>query len=160
MQTPVEPPVERSHFIKGVSPREVYDVVTDFEAYTRLFPEFKAVQVVERRPPVVRVSFRIEIVLAARYVLDLRCDPDALTVDWTYVEGEIVVDSSGAWRFDAQPDGTRVTYRVALAIKAPLPRFIVRKATDALVSASIPGMFQSIEREVRQRSTRARPSPA
>jgi len=74
----------------------------------------------------------------------------ALTVDWTFVEGEIVTDSVGGWRFLADPAGTRIEYRVALSIKAPLPGFIVRRATDGLVAASIPGMFASIDRELRR----------
>ena len=144
-------PVERTFMLRGSSPRDVYDIVVDFEAYPRLFPEIKVARVLERRPPIVRVEFRAEVVLAVRYVLDLRCDPDALTVDWTYVEGEIVVDSIGGWRFILDPAGTKVEYRVSTSVKAPLPGFIVRRATDALVGASIPGMFASIEREARRR---------
>lgn len=147
-------PVERSCLLRGSSPREVYDVVVDFEAYPRLFPELKAVRVLDRRPPsppILRVEFRADVVLAVRYVLDIRCDPDALTIDWTYVEGEIVVASTGGWRFVADPAGTKVDYRVSMLVKAPLPGFIVKKATDALVAASIPGMFASIDREARRR---------
>ena len=144
------PPVERTHLVRGVEPRKVYDLITNFEAYPRLFPEMKTVRIVEQRPPVVRVEFRAEVVLSVRYVLDLVCDPDALTVDWTFVEGEIVTDSVGGWRFTAVPDGTRIDYRAGMTIKAPLPSFIVRRATDALVAASIPGMFAAIDREVRR----------
>lgn len=144
------PPVERVHLVRGVEPRKLYDVVTDFEAYPRLFPELKAVRILERRPPVVRAEFRAEVVLKVRYVLDLVCDPEALTIDWTFVEGEIVTDSVGGWRFTAVPEGTRVEYRAGMTIKAPLPSFIVRRATDALVAASIPGMFAAIEREARR----------
>jgi ribosome-associated toxin RatA of RatAB toxin-antitoxin module len=147
-------PVERSHVVRGAAPREVYDVVVDFEAYPRLFPEFKAARVLDRSGAVVRAEFRVEVVLAVRYVLDLRCDPEALTVDWTFVEGEIVVGSTGAWRFSPDPTGTRIDYRAALTIKAPLPGFVVRKATDALVAASLPGMFASIDREVARRQIR------
>jgi ribosome-associated toxin RatA of RatAB toxin-antitoxin module len=153
--TDARAPVERTHLVRGAAPREVYDVVVDFEAYPRLFPELKAARVLDRRPPIVRVEFRAEVVLSMRYVLDLRCDPDALAVDWTFVEGEIVADSVGGWRFSPAADGTQVEYRVSLLVKAPLPGFIVRKATDALVAASIPGMFASIEREVRRRASRA-----
>jgi len=144
-------PVERSTVLRGASPRDLYEIVTDFEAYPRLFPELKAVRILERRGAVVRVEFRAEVVLAVRYVLDLTCDSEALTVDWTFVEGEIVTDSVGAWRFTEVPDGTKIDYRVAMAIKAPLPGFIIRRATDALVSASIPGMFASLDREARRR---------
>lgn len=144
-------PVERTHVVRGAGPRQVYDVVVDFEAYPRLFKEFKSVRVLDRRPDVVRVEFRAEVVLSVRYVLDLRCDADALTVDWSYVEGEIVVDSIGGWRFSAVPEGAKVEYRASLLVKAPLPGFIVRKATDALVAASLPSMFAAIDREVERR---------
>jgi len=143
--------------LRGASPRDLYEIVTDFEAYPRLFPELKAVRIVERRGTIVRVEFRAEVVLTVRYVLDLTCDPEALTVDWTFVEGEIVTDSVGSWRFTQVPDGTKTDYRVAMAIKAPLPGFIIRRATDALVGASIPGMFASLEREARRRRE-ARPA--
>jgi ribosome-associated toxin RatA of RatAB toxin-antitoxin module len=144
-------PVERSYLVRGAIPREAYDVVVDFEAYPRLFPEFKSARVLARLPPTVRVEFRVEVVLAARYVLDLSCNPEALTVDWTYVEGEIVVGSTGGWRFSHDPAGARIDYRAAVSINAPLPGFIVRRATNALVAASLPGMFASIDREVRRR---------
>jgi len=143
-------PVERTHLVRGVAPRQVYDLITNFEAYPRLFPELKAVRIIDRRPPVVRVEFRAEVVLTVRYVLDLVCDPDALTIDWTFVEGEIVADSVGGWRFTAVPEGTKVDYRAGMTIKAPLPGFIVRRATDALVAASIPGMFAAIDRELKR----------
>jgi len=143
-------PVERTHLVRGVAPRQVYDLITNFEAYPRLFPELKAARIIDRRPGVVRVEFRAEVVLAVRYVLDLVCDPDALTIDWTFVEGEIVTDSVGGWRFTAVPEGTKVEYRAGMTIKAPLPAFIVRRATDALVAASIPGMFAAIERELKR----------
>jgi ribosome-associated toxin RatA of RatAB toxin-antitoxin module len=152
-------PVERRHVVARATPAEVYAVVTDFAVYPRLFPEMKAVRVVSGAEApaaggTVRVEFRLQIVLAVRYVLDLRCDPAARTVDWTFVEGEIVTDSVGSWRFATEGDGVAMTYRVSLDVKAPVPGFVLRKVTDGLVAASIPAMFTSIEREVRSRQTR------
>ncbi len=54
---------------------------------------------------VTRVEFRAQVVLPVRYVLDLACDPAARAVDWTFVEGEIVTNSVGSWRFS--PRGRR-----------------------------------------------------
>ena len=144
-------PVHRRHFIARVTPGEVYAIVTDFAGYPRLFPEIKQTRVVSTTGNVVRVEFRAQVVLAVRYVLDLVCDPAATTVDWTFVEGEIVTDSVGGWRFSAEGDGTAIDYRAALEIRAPLPGFVLRKVTDGLVAASLPSMFASIEREVRGR---------
>jgi ribosome-associated toxin RatA of RatAB toxin-antitoxin module len=146
-------PVHRTHLVARAAPAEVYAVVTDFSAYPRLFPEFKQTRVVSTTGNVVRVEFRAEVVIAVRYVLDLTCDPGALTVDWSFVEGEIVTGSTGAWRFIGSGDGTTIDYRAALDVAAPLPGFILRRVTDGLVAASLPNMFASIEREVRKRQT-------
>jgi ribosome-associated toxin RatA of RatAB toxin-antitoxin module len=144
-------PVHRTHLVAQAAPREVYDVVVDFPAYPRLFPELKGARVVSTTPPVVRVEYRAQMVLPVRYVLDHTCLPDVPSVDWRFVEGEVVTDSTGSWRFTAEGDGTRLEYRAALDVRAPLPGIILRKITDGLVSASLPRMFTSIEAEVRRR---------
>ena len=157
-------PVSRSHHLMGVSPATAYGVVTDFPAYPRLFPEIKAARVLSRTPApgdgalaageIVRVEFKAQVVLAVRYVLDLVCRAQpalAPSVDWSFVEGEIVTDSQGSWRFTPERDGTLMSYRASLNVRAPLPGFVLRKVTDGLVAASLPAMFSAIERESRQR---------
>jgi ribosome-associated toxin RatA of RatAB toxin-antitoxin module len=152
-------PVERRHVIARSTPAELYAVVTDFSAYPRLFSEMKTVRVLSGAEApaaggTARVEFRLQIVLPVRYVLDLNCDPQSLAVDWKFVEGEIVTHSVGSWRLTPEGDGTALTYRVSLDVKAPVPGFVLRKVTDGLVAASIPAMFASIERELRRRQTR------
>jgi ribosome-associated toxin RatA of RatAB toxin-antitoxin module len=135
----------------GVSPAEVFAVVVDFPAYPRLFPEIKQVRVLSSEAGKVRAEFRGNLVLPFRYLLDLGCDAQAGTVTWTYVEGEMVKDSTGGWRFTAEAGGTRVEYEVALRIEAPVPGFLLRRITDGLLTLSLPAMFASIEREVERR---------
>jgi ribosome-associated toxin RatA of RatAB toxin-antitoxin module len=137
----------------GVSPAAAYAVVVDFAAYPRLFPELKAARVLSSAGQRVRAEFRGNIVLPFRYVLDLDCDPDALTVEWRYVEGEVVKNSEGGWRFAAEGGGVRVEYRVAMEISAPVPGFILRKITDGLLTLSLPAMFASVEREAKIRGS-------
>jgi len=147
-------PVTRSAVLQGIAPAAVYAVVVDFAAYPRLFPEIKAARVLTTLGKRVRAEFRGNIVLPFRYVLDLDCDADSLTVDWSYVEGEVVKSSEGGWRFSPDGDGTRVEYRVAMEISAPLPGFLLRKITDGLVALSLPAMFASVEREAKGRVSR------
>jgi len=144
-------PVRKTALMPGVSPAAVYAVVVDFAAYPRLFPEIKAAQVLSSAGKRVRAEFRGNIVVPFRYVLDLDCDADGLTVDWHYVEGEVVKSSEGGWRFSAEDGGTRVEYQVAMDISAPVPGFILRKITYGLVALSLPSMFASVEREARLR---------
>jgi ribosome-associated toxin RatA of RatAB toxin-antitoxin module len=148
-------PVRRSHVARGATPAELYAVVTDFEAYPRLFREIKSARVLSQDGNRHRVEFKLEMVVAIRYVLDLVCDPSTHAVDWSYVEGEVVTASSGSWRFVAQADGTRMDYQVALTIKAPLPGFVIKRVTDALVTASLPSMMTSVEKEAAARRARA-----
>ena len=133
------------------TPREVYDVVVDFPAYPRLFPELNGARIISTDGLVIRAEFRAQMVLPVRYVLDLTCLPDVPSVDWRFVEGEVVTDNTGNWRFTPEPGGTRVDYRVALDVRAPVPGVILRKITDGLVAASLPRMFTSIDAEVRRR---------
>ena len=151
-------PVERRHVVARATPAEIYAIVTDFVAYPRLFPEIKGARVLSGAEApaaggTTRVEFRLQIVLPIRYVLDLSCNPTGLAIDWTFVEGEIVTDSVGSWRLAPEGEGTAMTYRVSLDVKAPVPGFVLRKVTDGLVAASIPAMFASIEREVRRRQS-------
>ena len=147
-------PVTKSAVLQGIAPAAVYAVVVDFAAYPRLFPEIKAAQVLSTEGKRVRAEFRGNIVLPFRYVLDLDCDPDSLTVGWRYIEGEVVKNSEGGWRFSPEADGTRVEYRVAMEISAPLPGFLLRKITDGLVALSLPAMFAAVEREAKSRGSR------
>jgi ribosome-associated toxin RatA of RatAB toxin-antitoxin module len=144
-------PVRHSAFMAGASPAEVFAVVVDFPAYPRLFPEIKQARVLQTEAGKVRAEFSGNLLLPYRYVLDLDCDAQAGTVKWTYVEGELVKDSTGGWRFAAEAGGTRVDYQATLRIEAPVPGFLLRKITDILVTLSLPAMFASIEREVGRR---------
>jgi ribosome-associated toxin RatA of RatAB toxin-antitoxin module len=152
--------VRRNHFVPDATPAEVYAVVVDFPAYPRLFPEINAARVLATEGKRVRAEFNVKVLLAVRYVLDLACDSQTLTVDWTFVEGEVVSNSQGSWRFAAEGTGTRLDYSAALEVKAPLvPAFVLRKVTDAVLSASLPAMFGAITREVAARKAASTPRP-
>jgi ribosome-associated toxin RatA of RatAB toxin-antitoxin module len=135
----------------------VYAVVVDFPAYPRLFPEIKSARVLSSDGRHVRAEFRGNIILPFRYILDLDCNPGSLTVDWRYVEGEVVKSSEGGWRFSPEGNGTRVDYHVAMEIAAPVPSSLLRKITDGLVALSLPAMFASIEREAMERTRNSPP---
>jgi hypothetical protein len=59
-----------------------------------------------------------------------------------------------AVRYVPEAGGTRMDYATKVTIKAPLPGFVIRRVTDALVSVSLPAMFAAItaEHAARRRS--------
>lgn len=143
--------IQREYVVRGATPREVYDVVTDYACYPRVFPDFTGCKVLARDGGRQRVEFVAKIVVEVRYVLDIVHDEEKLTTSWTFVEGKVVSDSVGGWAFFAQGDDTLIKYRAGLAVKAPLPKFVINKISNALMGTSIPAMFKALDREVAAR---------
>lgn len=148
--------IEREHFVAGRTPAELYAVVTDYASYPRIIPEFTGARVVSQHGTTTRVELRARVVVEVRYVIDIVHQPEAFTTSWTFVEGEVVSDSVGGWRFTAEGTGTRIHYRAGVAIKAPLPKFVINKVSNALMGTSIPNMFRAVEREAQARASYAK----
>jgi len=148
--------IEREHTIRGVAPRLVYQVVTDYAAYPRIFPELTAARVLAEDGPRKRVEFRARVVVAVRYVLDIIHDAEMLTTRWTFVEGEVVSDSEGGWSFSGDESAVHIRYRAGMAFRAPLPKFVINKISNALMGTSIPNMFRALEREALARKSSGR----
>jgi ribosome-associated toxin RatA of RatAB toxin-antitoxin module len=148
--------VERTHFVAGTTPRELFDIVTDYEQYPRFFPDFTGARVVSRQGDKVRVEFRAKMVKEVRYTLDIthKSEGPELGTSWTFVEGQIVSDSRGAWNFREENGGTRIDYRAGIDVKAPLPGFIINKISGAILGSSIPNMFKALEKEAAARKRR------
>lgn len=143
--------ITREHVIRGVAPRAVYDIVTDYACYPRIFPEFTGCRVISENGATKRVEFRARVVVEVRYVLDIVHDVEKTTTRWTFVEGEVVSDSVGGWQLSGESD-TFIKYHAGMAIRAPLPKFVINKVSNALMGSSIPNMFRALEREAHARA--------
>jgi len=144
--------IEREQLVRGVSPQQLYDVVTDYACYPRIFPEFNGCKVISENGATKRVEFRARVAMVeVRYTLDIVHDPAQFKTEWTFVEGEVVSDSKGGWLFIPEGNDTRIKYHAGMAIRAPLPKFVINKVSNALMGTSIPNMFRSLEREAQAR---------
>ena len=144
--------VERSEVIRGLEPRALYDVVTDYEAYPGFFRDFTRVRILEKQGPVWTVEFTARVVKEVSYTLAIVHDEEALRTEWTFVEGKLVTDSRGGWKLTAVEGGTRVDYHADLEVNAPLPGFIKKKIQNAILNQSIATMFKALEAEARRRA--------
>jgi hypothetical protein len=143
--------ITREYTIHGIPPRAVYDIVTDYACYPRIFPEFTGCRVMSEEGARRRVEFRARVVVEVRYVLDIVHDVERMTTDWSFVEGEVVSDSMGGWALSGTTD-THIRYRAGMAVRAPLPKFVINKISNALMGSSIPNMFRALEREAKARA--------
>src|SRR5262249_120802 len=143
--------IMREHVIRGVKPRAVYDIVTDYACYPRIFPEFTGARVLSESGAHKQVEYRARVVIEVRYVIDVVHDPEKLSTRWTFVSGEVVSDTAGGWDFPGG-EATLIRYHAGIAIPAPLPKFVVSRVANALLGNSIPNMFRALEREAHARA--------
>lgn len=145
------PGVTRQTDIRGLTPKQLYDVVTDYEAYPRYFTDFTRVVIHRKDGDAWDVEFVAKVVKEVSYTLNIVHDPDALTTRWTFIRGTLVTESKGGWTFIETPTGAHIDYEAEIEVNAPLPGFIKKKIQDAILNRSIASMFTQLEREARRR---------
>jgi ribosome-associated toxin RatA of RatAB toxin-antitoxin module len=149
------PGVNKSAVIRGISPKALFDVVTDYESYPRFFTDFAAVRILEKKGDTWTVEFKVGVpipmVKEVSYVLAITNDAAGLKTRWTFVRGQAVSDSKGGWTFTQTPDGTKVDYEAQMEVNVPLPGFVKSKIQDLVLSKSIATMMDQLEKETRRR---------
>jgi ribosome-associated toxin RatA of RatAB toxin-antitoxin module len=122
------------------TPEQCFDILTDFDRYPEWSPDIKAVRVVEadelNRPT--RVAFRAAAFgrsTSLTLAYDYTFAPKQLT--WVQVDGDLTRRYDGVYDFEVAGEETQVTYRLTVALKAPLPGFVKRRAESRLVGGAL-----------------------
>ena len=129
------------------SPKEIMEVISDFESYPDWVGNMEDVEVLERdrRGRGSVVAFRLRTpVLAAEYTLAYRYAPREAGVSWTYREGTLD-DLSGSYDLEALEDATRVTYRLDVELGMQLPGLIKRQAARQIVRSALNDLKRRVE---------------
>ena len=130
------------------TPAEVMAVIADFEAYPDWVGNLEDVRVLarDRRGRGTRVAFRLRTPVGEQaYTLAYRYQPGDAGVSWTYVEGTLE-DLAGSYTLEAAADGTtRVTYRLQVALGAPLPGLVKRQAARQIVRSALADLKRRVE---------------
>lgn len=116
-------------------PDVIFGVVTDFEHYTDWVSDLKRIEVLKRddegRP--LEVEFRAAAFgRSTTYTLryDYSGAPEYLA--WHQVHGDLTSDLNGRYRFEATPDGTRLTYDLEVELLVPIPAFVKARAAQRI----------------------------
>ncbi|MCA8923417.1 MAG: SRPBCC family protein [Planctomycetes bacterium] len=145
------PGVTRETVVPGVTPQELFDVVTDYPSYPRFFKDFTRVRVLSTEGDVQTVEFTAKVVKEVSYTLRIAHDAEALKTRWTFVRGTLITESKGGWSFSEAPGGAKIDYDAEIEVNAPLPGFIKKKIQDAILNRSIATMFDQLAAEVKRR---------
>jgi ribosome-associated toxin RatA of RatAB toxin-antitoxin module len=129
------------------TPKEILEVISDFESYPDWVGNLEAVEVLERdrRGRGSVVAFRLRTpVLTAEYTLAYRYQPREAGVSWTYCEGTLE-DLSGSYALERLDDATRVTYRLDVELGMPLPGLLKRQAAKQIVKSALNDLKRRVE---------------
>lgn len=113
------------------SPERCFSVATDFEKYPEWAHDVKEVTVLERdgEGRATTVEYRASAFgRSTHYTLAYDYSEAPRRMSWTLVSGDIMRSIRGAYTFEIVPDGTKVTYDLAIELVVPIPGFVKRRA--------------------------------
>lgn len=117
--------------IISASPERCFSVATDFEKYPEWAHDVKEAKVLERdtQGRATKVEYRASAFgRSTHYTLAYDYIDAPKRLSWTLVAGDIMRSIRGAYTFETVPDGTRVTYDLAIELVVPIPGFVKRRA--------------------------------
>ncbi len=134
------------------TPEHCYSVADDISAYPEWAPGISAVEVLELDDQGAVLVARFDaaaIGRRTRYELKYERTKGAvgqpLRLAWSQVRGDLTTRVDGAYTFAVSaddPDSTKVTYELSIALAVPLPGFVKRRAEEKIVAAAL-GRFRS-----------------
>ncbi|HEY2300631.1 MAG TPA: SRPBCC family protein [Acidimicrobiales bacterium] len=122
------------------TPERCFEILTDFERYPEWSPDIKAVRVLEEdeHRRATKVAFRAAAFgrsTSLTLAYDYSDAPKQLA--WVQVDGDLTRRYDGTYLFELAGEETQVTYRLTVALKAPLPGFVKRRAESRLVGGAL-----------------------
>lgn len=130
-------PGATTSIIMDVPPKTIYEVVLDFEKYSRFLPDVKKA-VVHKKGKEIVADFEISVIKKIHYTLAFTTVPNK-KISWSFVKGDLFKDNRGHWRFHEVKKGqTEVTYNIEVDFGLFVPSMI----TNKLVGHNLPTMMK------------------
>ena len=131
------------------APSRCYEVATDFERYPEWAKDVKQVRIVERdgEGRGKRVEYRAAAMgRSIRYVLEYDFAEAPAAFSWRLEEGDMLRQLDGRYGFEADGDGTRVSYELTVDLSMPLPGFMKRRAAGIIMGTALKELKRESER--------------
>ena len=130
-------PGASTSIVMNVPPKVIYDVVLDFENYSKFLPDVKKA-VVEKKGKQILADFEISVIKKIHYTLAFTTSPNK-KIAWSFVKGDLFKDNHGHWAFEEIKKGqTQVTYDIEVDFGLFVPSMI----TNKLVGHNLPAMMK------------------
>ncbi|MBI2338889.1 MAG: SRPBCC family protein [Deltaproteobacteria bacterium] len=131
----------------NASPKECYDVITDYGRYPEFLTESKNVVVEKKSGHTAEVTFTLDLIKKFSYTLKMVGKPPH-TVAWSFVRGALMKRNDGEWTLEKSGNGTtRATYSIDIDLGLFVPGAISRM----LIGSNLPGMLKSFKKRIEER---------
>jgi coenzyme Q-binding protein COQ10 len=133
-------PGASTSLVMNVTPKQIYDVVVDFESYPDFLPDVKKVTV-EKKGKSMIVQFEISVIKKINYTLSFSLVPGK-KISWTFLKGDLFKSNNGSWEFEEIKKGqTKATYNIEVDFGLFVPSMI----TNKLVGHNLPSMMKKFK---------------
>jgi uncharacterized membrane protein len=129
-------------------PDRIMAVIADFPAYPEWASQVKSVEVLGSDPNgrAERVKFTMDAgPIKDSYTLDYTWAPDARSVSWTLVKGQIQKAQNGSYTVVGTGSETTVTYSLAVDLNIPMIGMLRRKAEKVIIDTALKGLKRRVE---------------
>ncbi|MBW3086104.1 hypothetical protein KEM60_02315 [Austwickia sp. TVS 96-490-7B] len=132
-------------------PGTVADVIGDVEAYPQWTEQMRSSRILTRDQAdwPAEVEFVVDAgIVRDTYVLDYTWDVEedgTGVVSWTLLRSQSLTAMNGSYTLTAVPEGTEVTYRLAVDTRITMPALVRRKAEKSIVAAALDGLKRHCE---------------
>jgi coenzyme Q-binding protein COQ10 len=129
------------------SPKQCFEVITDYEAYPEFLSDLKDVTVANKKGNTCDVTYEIEVIKRIQYTLKMKAAP--LKIEWSFIKGDIMKDNHGYWELEEVKKGlTKATYHIEVRFGLLVPSAV----TKSLVSKNLPAMLNNFKARIEKRA--------
>jgi coenzyme Q-binding protein COQ10 len=128
-----------------LSPRTVFDLVTDYGSYPDFLAEVNGCRVIGESGGKKMVEYQISVIKNFKYVNE-HTEQKPNLVAWKFVKGDLFKSMSGHWRLSEENGKTRAEYFVEASFGLLVPKAMTQKA----LSVNLPAMMKAYHKRVAQ----------
>jgi len=123
--------------IVTVSPKEFFEVISDYESYPQFISALTGVKVLKRGKNRAVVEFEANLVRPFRYTLELK-EKAPSSLSWKLLNGDFIRKNTGRWSLTSKGKKTEAMYEIDVELSRLVPGFV----TSLLVKESLPKTLQ------------------
>ncbi len=128
------------------TPKQCFDVITDYESYPEFISDLKEVDVKNRKGSTCEITYHIHVIKEITYSLKMT-EKSPKRVEWSFIEGDFMKDNKGFWELEEIKKGvTKATYNIDVKFGLLVPGAV----TKVLVGKNLPSMLKSFKKRIEE----------